>query len=62
MLRNVSRNYSTFKSVDAMIGKKNNYQIGVNGFVKLIDVMPRIVPHDSTCDYAIAQAARVSNG
>lgn len=33
-----------------------------NGFVKLIDVMPRIVPDGQTCDYAIAQMARVSYG
>jgi thymidylate synthase (FAD) len=32
------------------------------GFVKLIDVMPRIVPDGQTCDYAICQAARVSYG
>jgi thymidylate synthase ThyX len=32
------------------------------GFVKLIDVMPRIVPDGQTCDYAIAQMARVSYG
>jgi thymidylate synthase (FAD) len=32
------------------------------GLVQLIDVMPRIVPVGQTCDYAIAQAARVSYG
>ena len=32
------------------------------GLVQLIDVMPRIVPDGQTCDYAIAQAARVSYG
>lgn len=32
------------------------------GFVKLIDVMPRIVSDGQTCDYAICQAARVSYG
>lgn len=32
------------------------------GEVELIDVMPRIVPEGQTCDYAIAQAARVSYG
>lgn len=32
------------------------------GEVELIDVMPRIVPDGQTCDYAIAQAARVSYG
>ncbi len=32
------------------------------GFVKLIDVMPRIIPDGGTCDYAIAQMARVSYG
>ena len=32
------------------------------GFVTLVDVMPRIVPDGQTCDYAIAQMARVSYG
>ena len=32
------------------------------GFVKLIDVMPRIIPDGQTCDYAVAQMARVSYG
>jgi thymidylate synthase (FAD) len=35
------------------------------GFVKLIDCMPRIIPYGAEelkCDYAIAQAARVSVG
>lgn len=31
-----------------------------NGFVELIDVMPRIVPEGQTCDYAICQMARLS--
>jgi thymidylate synthase (FAD) len=32
------------------------------GFVELVDVMPRIIPDGQTCDYAIAQMARVSYG
>jgi len=32
------------------------------GFVKIIDCMPRSVPQGLTCDYRIAQAARVSYG
>ena len=32
------------------------------GFVKLVDVMPRICPEGQTADYAIVQAARVSYG
>lgn len=32
------------------------------GFVKLVDVMPRVIPDGATCDYAIAQMARVSYG
>lgn len=32
------------------------------GFVEIVDVMPRIVPDGKTCDYAIAQMARVSYG
>lgn len=37
--------------------------VGNNGFVKLVDVMPRIIPEEYNellCDYAILQAARVS--
>jgi thymidylate synthase (FAD) len=37
--------------------------VGNNGFVKLVDIMPRIIPEehdDLLCDYAILQAARVS--
>jgi thymidylate synthase (FAD) len=33
-----------------------------NGFVELVDVMPRIVPDGQTCDYAICQMARTSYG
>jgi thymidylate synthase (FAD) len=33
-----------------------------HGLVKLIDVMPRIVPDGQTADFAIVQAARVSYG
>jgi len=32
------------------------------GFVEIVDVMPRIIPDGQTCDYAIAQMARVSYG
>lgn len=32
------------------------------GFVQIIDVMPREIPEGQTCDYAIAQMARVSYG
>jgi len=40
-------------------------QVLKNGFVKLIDCMPRQIPLDSRklmCDSAIVQAARVSYG
>jgi len=33
-----------------------------HGLVRLVDVMPRLVPDDQTADYAIVQAARVSYG
>ena len=33
-----------------------------HGLVALIDVMPRLVPHGQTADFAIVQAARVSYG
>lgn len=33
-----------------------------NGFVEIVDVMPREIPDGQTCDYAIAQMARVSYG
>ena len=32
------------------------------GFVQIVDVMPREIPEGQTCDYAIAQMARVSYG
>lgn len=32
------------------------------GFVELVDVMPRLVPHGRTCDYAVVQMARTSFG
>ena len=39
--------------------------LGDNGFVKVVDVLPRVIPKDQydpevMCDYAIPQAARVS--
>ena len=35
--------------------------IGKNGFVRLVDILPRISNSSSiNCDYAIAEAARVS--
>lgn len=37
--------------------------IGNSGFVKLVDCMPRVIPHNCKhlmCDHAIVQAARVS--
>jgi thymidylate synthase (FAD) len=40
--------------------KNNIIQIGKNGFVRLVDVMPRITTTELKCDQAIVQAARVS--
>lgn len=37
--------------------------VGNNGFVRLVDCMPRVIPDEHSelqCDYAIVQAARVS--
>ena len=39
--------------------------LGDNGFVKVVDVLPRVIPKELydpnvMCDYAIPQAARVS--
>ena len=42
--------------------KKISY-IGSAGFVRLVDVMPRVIPEGCKslmCDHAIVQAARVS--
>lgn len=48
---------------DAMAGQERiEIPIGKHGFVSLVDVMPRMIPEGSTCDYAIVQAARVSYG
>jgi thymidylate synthase (FAD) len=46
------------------VGKKTLYQTLDNdaGFVRLVDVSPRLVPEGRTCDDAIVQAARVSYG
>lgn len=47
-----------------LISIKNKIRfIGNNGFVKLVDCMPRVIPSECKklmCDYAIVQAARVS--
>lgn len=46
--------------------KQKDVKVGGKGFVKLVDVMPGIIPDavsdDIRCDYAIVQAARVSYG
>jgi len=43
--------------------KKDTVKCLDKGFVKLIDVMPRLVPNDrKTADFAIVQSARVSYG
>ena len=37
--------------------------VGNNGFVKLVDILPRVIPDEQMhmlCDYAIVEAARVS--
>lgn len=46
--------------------KHKQIKIGESGFVKLVDVMPGVIPNtvsdEIRCDYAIVQAARVSYG
>lgn len=37
-------------------------QVHEHGFVRVVDVMPRVVPEGRTADYAIVEAARVSYG
>ena len=40
--------------------KSVNNVVGKHGFVRLVDLMPRITHTDLKCDEAIVQAARVS--
>jgi thymidylate synthase (FAD) len=48
--------------VDILENKTLEIKCLDRGLVKLIDVMPRIVPEGQTADFAIVQAARVSYG
>ena len=51
------------KMIDLMRGNSRiEAKVLDQGFVALIDVMPRLVPQGRTADYAIARAARVSYG
>lgn len=51
------------KLVDIMDGAERwNAQVSKDGFVALVDVMPRLVPESQKSDYAVVQAARVSYG
>lgn len=47
---------------DILEGLTNEVKCLDHGLVRLVDVMPRLVPDDQTADYAIVQAARVSYG
>jgi len=50
----------TLQTINLAVSNKNVLR---NGFVKLIDCMPRVVPLEAkqlNCDYAVVQAARVS--
>jgi thymidylate synthase (FAD) len=50
--------------LDDVMGGSARWEIKVHdhGLVALVDVMPRLVPHGKTADFAIVQAARVSYG
>lgn len=51
------------KYVDVMKGALRwDVKVHDHGLVSMVDVMPRLVPEGSTCDFAIVQAARVSYG
>lgn len=50
----------TLQTINLAVSNKNVLR---NGFVKLIDCMPRVIPLEAkklNCDYAVVQAARVS--
>lgn len=53
-----------FGNVDLLYqhGDLDPIRIGENGFIRLVDCMPRMVPVGQTGDSAIVQAARVSYG
>lgn len=48
--------------VDVMDEVCCHHKVLDQGFVRLVDIMPRLVPQDQTADSAIVQAARVSYG
>ena len=50
----------TLQTINLAVSNKSVLR---NGFVKLIDCMPRVIPLEAkqlNCDYAVVQAARVS--
>lgn len=57
-----SVNTTSNTTIDIMDGKQLHKDIDDHGFIKLVDVMPRLVPIDTTADHRIADAARVSYG
>jgi hypothetical protein len=48
--------------IDVLNKSRWEEKIHEHGLVALVDVMPRMVPENETCDGAIVQAARVSYG
>ena len=57
------KQYKKIKRNCIMDSILEHFPVGNNGFVKLVDVMPSIIPEEYSelhCDYAIVQAARVS--
>lgn len=50
------------KLYDTLDGITKEISVLDKGYVRIVDVMPRLVPEDHTADYAIAEAARVSYG
>jgi thymidylate synthase (FAD) len=53
----MDQTYDIFESL-----KTKSINVLDHGRVQLIDVMPRIVPLERTCEYSIVQSARVSTG
>lgn len=47
---------------DVLEGRELVQKVLTDGYVQLIDVMPRLVPSDRTIEHAIVEAARVSTG
>lgn len=60
-MKKVSSTTKTFDILEGSSWEMDTFHDGI-GKVRLIDVMPRLVPENKTADYAIVQSARVSYG